>query len=88
MSPFIGRLDDIGQRGIDLIREVADIFAVQNIKTEIIAASIRSSMHVTEAAAAGCDIATVPYKVLASMVDHPLTTSGIERFLKDWGKMG
>ena len=88
VSPFVGRLDDIGQRGMDLISEIADIFAVQNIKTEIIAASIRSSMHVIEAAAAGCDIATVPYKVLVGMVGHPLTTSGIERFLSDWGKMG
>ena len=87
VSPFVGRLDDIGQRGMDLISEIADIFAVQNIKTEIIAASIRSSMHVIEAAAAGCDIATVPYKVLVGMVGHPLTTSGIERFLSDWGKM-
>lgn len=88
VSPFVGRLDDIGQRGMDLIAEIADIFAVQNIKTEIIAASIRSSMHVIEAAATGCDIATVPYKVLMGMVGHPLTTSGIERFLSDWGKMG
>lgn len=84
VSPFVGRLDDIGQDGIELIREISEIFAVQGIKTEIIAASIRNPVHVTAAARAGCDIATVPYKILEQMTRHPLTDSGIERFLKDW----
>lgn len=88
VSPFVGRLDDIGQCGMNLVRDIARIFEVQGIACEIIAASIRSSMHVIEAAEAGSDIVTVPYKVLMSMVGHPLTTSGIERFLKDWGKKG
>ena len=84
VSPFVGRLDDIGQCGTELISEIVEIFRAQNIKTEIIAASIRGPMHVTEAARLGCDIATVPYKVLTQMLAHPLTASGIEKFLKDW----
>ena len=67
-----------------LIEEIADIFKLHNIKTEIIAASIRNPIHVIDAARAGCDIATVPYKVIAQMINHPLTDKGIERFLKDW----
>lgn len=86
VSPFIGRLDDIGQSGIELIKEISEMFYVQGIETEIIAASIRNPMHVTDAARAGCDIATVPYKVLEEMFLHPLTDKGIERFLKDWEK--
>lgn len=84
VSPFVGRLDDVGQNGLDLIREIAEIFAVQGIETEIIAASIRNPIHVTDAARFGCDVATVPYKILEQMTRHPLTDSGIERFLKDW----
>lgn len=84
VSPFVGRLDDIGQCGIELIKEISEMFYVQGIETEIIAASIRNPMHVTDAARAGCDIATVPYKVLEQMFLHPLTDKGIERFLKDW----
>ena len=84
VSPFVGRLDDIGTQGMNLVSEIAEIFNIHGIKTEIIAASIRNTMHVTEAASAGSDIATVPYKVIKSMISHPLTTSGIERFLKDW----
>ena len=84
VSPFLGRLDDIGSDGMILIRDIAEIFAVHDIQTEIIAASIRHPIHVMEAARAGCDIATIPYKVLMRMIEHPLTTSGIERFLKDW----
>lgn len=84
VSPFLGRLDDIGMEGMELISEIADIFNVQNISTEIIAASIRNPIHVTAAARLGCDIATVPYSVIKQMIQHPLTTSGIERFLKDW----
>jgi len=84
VSPFVGRLDDIGRTGLELIEEIAEIFEVQDIKTEIIAASIRNPIHVTDAAKVGCDIATVPYKVIEQMVHHPLTDAGIEKFLKDW----
>jgi len=84
ISPFVGRLDDIGQDGISLIRDIAEIFDIHGIETEIIAASIRSGMHVTNAALAGADIATVPYNVIMSMIKHPLTDSGITKFLKDW----
>ncbi|MBR1863053.1 MAG: fructose-6-phosphate aldolase [Ruminococcus sp.] len=84
VSPFLGRLDDIGMEGMALIEEIADIFSVQDIKTEIIAASIRNPIHVTQAARAGCDIATVPMNVIRQMIKHPLTDNGIERFLKDW----
>lgn len=84
VSPFLGRLDDIGETGMELVEEIAEIFSLHNIKTEIIAASIRSPIHVTEAARAGSDIATVPFKVFEQMLHHPLTDSGIERFLRDW----
>lgn len=85
VSPFLGRLDDISTRGTDLIREIADIFALADgIDTEIIAASIRHPMHVTECALAGAHIATVPYKVIEQMVNHPLTTAGIEKFRLDY----
>ncbi len=84
VSPFLGRLDDIGSEGMILIEDIAQIFAVHEIQTEIIAASIRNPIHVIEAAKAGCDIATIPYGVIKQMINHPLTTSGIERFLKDW----
>ena len=84
VSPFVGRLDDIGQDGMSLIRDIAEIFDIHGIETEIIAASIRNGMHVTNAALAGSDIATVPYSVIMSMTKHPLTTSGIEKFLEDW----
>ena len=84
VSPFIGRLDDIGFFGIDLITEISDIFRKQNIDTKIIAASTRSPLHVIQAAESGSDVITVPYKVLMAMVKHPLTDSGIQRFLADW----
>ncbi len=84
VSPFVGRLDDISQEGIDLIADISDIFIQHEIKCEIISASIRGPMHVVNSAKAGAHIATVPYKVLLQMIDHPLTTAGIERFLKDW----
>lgn len=84
VSPFLGRLDDIGQRGMTLIEEIAEIFELHRIPTEIIAASIRSPLHVVRAASAGADIATIPYKVILQMIEHPLTASGIEKFLKDW----
>ncbi len=84
VSPFLGRLDDVGSNGMILIEEIADIFKIHDISTEIIAASIRHPIHVIDAARAGCNIATVPFKVLEQMLHHPLTNSGIDRFLKDW----
>ncbi len=87
VSPFVGRLDDIGHDGIALIEDISNIFAIYDISTEIIAASIRTAAHVVAAARAGSDIATIPYKVFEEMLKHPLTTSGIEKFLSDWEKM-
>lgn len=84
VSPFLGRLDDIGMNGMNLIEEIVTIFENHAIDTEIIAASIRHPIHVIDAAMAGSHIATVPFKVLIQMLHHPLTDSGIERFLKDW----
>ena len=84
VSPFLGRLDDIGQDGMELVSTIAEIFIVHGIKTEIIAASIRHPLHVTDAALNGAHIATIPYTVLASLVKHPLTDKGIEQFLSDW----
>jgi len=84
VSPFLGRLDDIGQNGLDLISTISEIFAVHGLETEIIAASIRNPIHVTEAALRGAHIATIPYKVLMGLTQHPLTDKGIEGFLKDW----
>ncbi len=84
VSPFVGRLDDIGMDGVTLIEEVAEIFDMHDIQTEIIAASIRTPMHVINCAKAGAHIATVPYKVLVSLTKHPLTDAGIAKFLKDW----
>lgn len=84
VSPFLGRLDDISQRGVDLIREISDIFAVTDLDTQIIAASVRNPVHVTDCALAGADIATVPYAVIEQMVKHPLTTAGIEKFQADY----
>ena len=84
VSPFVGRLDDIGQTGMNLIEEIAQIFEIHDIKTEIIAASIRNPIHAIDAAKAGAHIATIPYKVIEQMTQHPMTKAGIERFLKDW----
>lgn len=84
VSPFVGRIDDVGRDGIQVVAETAQIFAIHGLETEIIAASIRHPLHVLEAAKAGSDIATVPYGVLKKMVRHPLTDVGIARFLKDW----
>ena len=84
VSPFLGRVDDIGSTGMTLIEDIVQIFEIHDIKTEIIAASIRSPMHVIDAAKAGAHISTVPYNVLVQCIAHPLTTSGIDRFLKDW----
>lgn len=84
VSPFLGRLDDISMPGIDLINSIADIFATHGIETEIIAASVRNPIHVTDCALAGADIATVPYSVIEQMTKHPLTEQGIEKFKKDY----
>jgi transaldolase len=84
VSPFIGRLDDISEIGMDLIRDIRQIFANYGFKTQIIVASVRNPLHVLDAAKTGADIATVPYGVLMALVKHPLTDIGIERFLKDW----
>ena len=84
VSPFLGRLDDINMPGIDLIRDIAEIFDIYGYETEIIAASIRNPIHVTDCALAGADIATVPYGVIEQMINHPLTTAGIEKFQKDY----
>ncbi|MEK4253496.1 MULTISPECIES: fructose-6-phosphate aldolase [unclassified Ureibacillus] len=86
VSPFLGRLDDIGQNGVQLVAQIAEIFNIHQIETEIIAASIRHPQHVVEAALAGADIATVPFKVLKQLFHHPLTDKGIEAFLADWEK--
>ena len=84
VSPFLGRLDDMSQRGVDLIREIADIFAVCDVDTQIIAASVRNPVHVTDCALAGADIATVPYGVIEQMTKHPLTDAGIAKFQADY----
>lgn len=83
VSPFVGRLDDVSTPGIDLIRTIAEIFALHDIQTEIISASIRHPMHVTDSALAGAHIATVPYDVIVKMTQHPLTDAGIEKFKAD-----
>ena len=84
VSPFLGRLDDISTKGIDLVAEIAEMFDVAGIETEIIAASVRNPIHVTECALAGADIATVPYKVIEQMTHHPLTDAGIEKLKQDY----
>lgn len=84
VSPFIGRLDDMNQIGMNLVREVSEIFQIHSLKTEIIAASVRHSAHVIEAALAGAHIATVPYKVIEQMTRHPLTDQGNAKFTADW----
>lgn len=87
VSPFLGRLDDIGHNGMDLIATISEIFTTFDIPAQIIAASIRHPLHVTEAALNGAHIATIPYKVLEQLVKHPLTDKGIEQFLSDWNKV-
>ena len=84
VSPFLGRVDDVGSVGMNLIEEIVDIFGIHGIETEIIAASIRNPLHVIDAARAGCDIATIPYNVLIQMAKHPLTDIGIEKFKADY----
>lgn len=87
VSPFLGRLDDISQTGVHLIEDIVDIFSNYDIQTEIICASVRNPIHVTDCALAGADIATVPYKVIEQMVHHPLTDAGIEKFKEDYRKV-
>ena len=87
VSPFIGRLDDISHVGMNLVREIKIIYDNYNYKTQIIVASIRHPIHVLDAAMVGADIATIPFKVIESLIKHPLTDIGIERFLKDWEKV-
>ncbi len=87
LSPFIGRLDDIGHTGMDLIRDIMTVFENYDFTTEVIVASIRHPLHVVEAALTGADIATIPFKVIEKMFTHPLTDIGIERFLADWKKV-
>src|SRR5881392_2904854 len=86
ISPFVGRLDDINQDGMTVIRELAEIFALYDIDSEVLAASIRHPLHVTQAALAGAHIATLPFKILQQMVHHPLTDKGIVQFRSDWDK--
>jgi transaldolase len=86
-SPFIGRLDDAGHIGMDVVRDIVQIYMNYAFQTEVIVASVRNPVHVVDAAKAGAHIATVPFDVLEKMVRHPLTDAGIERFLKDWEKI-
>lgn len=87
VSPFIGRLDDISQRGMDLVEQIVTIFNNYGFESEVIVASIRHPIHVLEAALIGADVATIPYKVIEQLVQHPLTDIGIEKFLADWKKV-
>ncbi|HEY0459635.1 MAG TPA: fructose-6-phosphate aldolase [Pyrinomonadaceae bacterium] len=88
ISPFIGRLDDIGQDGMQLIRDIVQIYDNYGYATEVLAASIRHPMHIVDAALAGSDVATIPFKVIQQLVKHPLTDKGLESFLSDWKKSG
>ena len=88
VSPFVGRLDDIGQQGMDLISDIAEIFDIHQMETEILAASIRHQAHVLESAKAGAHVVTIPPKLFDELLKHPLTDAGIERFNKDWQEAG
>ncbi len=88
VSPFVGRLDDISVRGMDLVEEILAIYDNYGFDTEVIVASIRNPTHVVDAALAGAHIATIPYKVIQQLIRHPLTDIGLENFLADWKKMG
>ena len=88
ISPFIGRLDDISQRGMDLVEQIVTIYENYGYDTEVLVASIRNPVHVLEAALVGADIATIPFKVMDQLIKHPLTDIGLEKFLADWNKMG
>jgi transaldolase len=84
VSPFLGRLDDVGSDGMDLLRRICEIYEIQGYETNVLAASLRHPMHVVEAALAGADIATMPFAVFKQLVKHPLTDIGLEKFLQDW----
>lgn len=88
ISPFIGRLDDIGQNGMQLIADIVQIYNNYDFKTEVLAASIRHPMHIVDAALLGAHVATVPFKVIQQLVKHPLTDKGLDSFLNDWKKAG
>lgn len=88
ISPFIGRLDDVGQNGLEVLAEIVEIYRNYNWKTEVLASSIRHPIHVIEAARIGADVATMPFKVLEQLIKHPLTEKGLEQFLADWQKSG
>lgn len=88
ISPFIGRLDDIGQNGMQLIQDIVQIYDNYGFATEVLAASIRHPMHIVDCALAGADVATIPFKVIQQLVKHPLTDKGLEAFLSDWKKGG
>lgn len=88
ISPFIGRLDDIGQDGMQLIRDIVQIYGNYGFATEVLAASIRHPMHIVDSALAGADVATIPFKVIQQLVKHPLTDKGLDSFLADWKKSG
>lgn len=87
VSPFIGRLDDIGHDGMQIVRDMVEIFDIYNFKTEIIVASVRHPLHVIETAKAGAHVATIPFNVIEKMFVHPLTDVGLKKFLEDWGKV-
>jgi transaldolase len=86
VSPFVGRLDDVGAVGMDLVRDIVKIYGNYGYKTNVLAASLRSPLHVIDSALAGAQIATMPFKVMDMLFNHPLTDKGLEQFLKDWGK--
>lgn len=86
VSPFVGRLDDIGSNGMDLIADIVEMYRNYDFTTEVLVASVRSPMHIQQAAILGADISTIPYKVMQQMTGHPLTTKGIEMFMSDWNK--
>ncbi|MEK7855466.1 MAG: transaldolase family protein, partial [Acidobacteriota bacterium] len=88
ISPFIGRLDDIGQNGMQLIQDIVQIYGNYDFKTQVLAASIRHPMHIVDCGLIGADVATIPFKVIQQLVKHPLTDKGLEGFLSDWKKSG
>jgi transaldolase len=88
ISPFIGRLDDVGQNGMQLIADIVQIYGNYGFKTEVLAASIRHPMHIVDAALLGADVCTIPFKVIKQLANHPLTDKGLENFLADWKKSG
>ncbi|MBW1721901.1 MAG: fructose-6-phosphate aldolase [Deltaproteobacteria bacterium] len=88
ISPFIGRLDDVSQRGMSLVEQIVTIYENYGYETEVLVASVRNPVHVLEAALIGADIATIPFKVMEQLINHPLTDIGLEKFLADWRKMG